>query len=313
MTPTRETYLALLASIPDAAVFFEPWYLDILAPGWEIALGYRGETPVAAWVYFPSRKGPLKLITMPPLVRFMGPLIAPDFRDPAHLQQLLPDLWQQIPRPHACVQQAHYTLEHWLPLHEKGFRQSTRFSYHIDLTRGVDDCRADLCAPYRNQKIPRAEKHYEVVESQDIDAFLAVQESSFRRQGLAVPVSEDTIRQLWLAVRSQNRGTLLLARHRTSGSIDSGAFLIWDRDTLYHLMAGDHPEGRRQSAGILVTWACIEYGCRHGFRRFDFLGSMIPSIAAVRRQFGARPVPYSTLSWFSHRVLALLWYWRHHR
>lgn len=303
----REAYARFLKTLPDTPVFLEPWYLDALAPGWDCAVLEQGDQVLAVWPYFLKRKGPLRIITMPPLVRFMGPLIHPGHRDIPRLNKVLPALWALLPPCHVFIQHVPYDLPYWLPLHAAGVRQGARYSYRMDLRIGRDRLWETLSPSYRNQKIPRAAEIVGVEESEDIGAFLAVHAASFRRQGLPPPLPDSVLRDFFHRARQSGRATLLLARNRQTGSVESGAFLVRDRHSLYHLMAGDSPEGRRNASGILLTWACVEKGLEEGLTWFDFLGSMIPTIEAVRRQFGAHPTPYVTLTRFSSRWLQGLW------
>jgi hypothetical protein len=307
MNERKAAYALFLNEVPDAPVFMEPWYLDALAPGWDCVLYEKGGRTLAAWPFYPRHRGPLRQVTMPPLVRFMGPLLHPDCRQPDQAHKILPELWSRMPPCQVFLQHSPYSLEYWLPLHWAGFRQSTRYSYRLDTGKGREALWQGLSPSYRNQKIPKARTIVTVEESGDIEAFLAVQKASFQRQGLPPPLPDAVLRDFHRAARQAGRATLLLARNRQSGAVESGAFLVWDRHSLYHLMAGDSPEGRKHASGILLTWACVELALERGFTWFDFLGSMIPSIEAVRRQFGATPTPYFSLSWFSSRWLALLW------
>ena len=58
-------------------------------------------------------------------------------------------------------------------------------------------------------------------------------------------------------------------------------------------MAGDDPTLRGSGASILLVWEIIQFVRKElGLLEFDFQGSMIQGIERVRRQFGAKQVPY---------------------
>jgi len=78
-----------------------------------------------------------------------------------------------------------------------------------------------------------------------------------------------------------------------SGAVHSVAYLVWDKQSAYYLMAGDDPALRASGAGILLAWEAIRYTKETlGLAAFDFAGSMIRPIERVRRQFGAVQKPY---------------------
>ena len=92
MMDSRQRYAIFCAQIPDLPVFMEPWYLDALAPGWQVVLLERGGMDVAAWPYYPKKKGPFRYVTMPLLVRMMGPVFHPDFDNDRQRYKLIPAL-----------------------------------------------------------------------------------------------------------------------------------------------------------------------------------------------------------------------------
>lgn len=301
----RSDYELFTEACPGLPIFFEPWFLDVLAPGWQAVVLKESERPVGVWTWYPRRKGPFRTAAMPLLMRFMGPYLLPGLG-----QEHLLRLWEALPRFAMMEQHLHYAVTDAAQLTQFGCRLEERYSYRLDLRLGRDTIWQGVRAEYRNRKIPRAAEELVVEESEDVDAFLKVNRATFARQGLKAPVPEEDVRLLFSTLRTHGRGTLLLARERRTGDVLSGALLVWDRDSIYHLMAGDDPRGRAHHAGIFLTWACIEYGLEKGWPTFDFLGSMIPSIEAVRRQFGANPTPYFGIRYFRRPILerlATLW------
>ncbi|MCB0694183.1 MAG: GNAT family N-acetyltransferase [Lewinellaceae bacterium] len=300
-------YTALCREIPDLPIFLEPWYLDALAPGWKVATVEKGGKTVAAWPYFPKRKGPVSFVTMPVLVRFMGPVFHPEFDHEKQWYKLIPELWVQIKGYLVFRQDAPYSLTNWLPLYWLGFFQYTRYSYTIDLRQGREAIWAHVAGDYRQQKIPKAREAVTVESSDDLEAFIQVHDQTFRHQSLPSPVSRDTISRLDAAAAARGQRRILLARDRQSGQVHAGLYLLINDHSVYMLMAGSDPALRTSGASILLTWEAIEWALTlPGVRTFDFLGSMIEPIERVRRQFGARQVPFFRISYLRWKWLALL-------
>lgn len=299
----RDRYARFCKEVPDLPVFMEPWYLDVLAPGWQVALAERGGEIVAGWPYFPKKKGLFRYVTMPLLVRMMGPVFRPDVDTDKHRYKLIPQLWQQIPRFLVFRQDAPYALTNWLPLYWLGFRQYTRYSYRIDLLQGEEAIWNAVAADYRQHKIPKARTQVTVERSEDLLAFHAVHEATFQRQGKPCPVPMSTLTRLDEAARTEGRREILLARDQETGQVHGALYLVRDHHSVYLLMAGSDPDLRASGAVILLTWEAIRWSLQQpGLQYFDFLGSMIEPIERVRRQFGAEQVPF-------FRIGHLKWSW----
>lgn len=64
---------------------------------------------------------------------------------------------------------------------------------------------------------------------------------------------------------------------------------------------------RNNGAGILLIWEAIRFTKENlGLDTFDFEGSMLPNVEAIRRQFGAVQVPYFTVWKYNSSLLKLL-------
>ncbi|MBL7774452.1 MAG: GNAT family N-acetyltransferase [Saprospiraceae bacterium] len=276
-------------------IFLHDWYLDAVCgpANWQAALAYRGEQPVAVLPFFLKKKGPWRYVAMPQLTRMMGPYLLPEFRQPRFEVRLLKQLLDQLPPLAAFEQDFNYTAANWLPFYWRGFRQTTRYSYTLDLTDG-DALLANLAPDYRNNKIPKAAAQVQVHTGNDLELFFRVHNLSYRRQGMPAPVGFNFLQNLDCALEARQARQIFWATDRASGAIHSVAYLVWDRQSAYYLLAGDDPALRRSGAGILLAWEAIRYAREVlRLRRFDFAGSMIPAIERVRRQFGAEQQPYS--------------------
>ncbi len=300
-------YASFCQKVDHLPVFMEPWYLDALAPGWQVALAERGGEVVGAWPYFPKKKGPFRYVTMPLLVRMMGPVFRPDADEDKHRYKLIPQLWKQIPRHLVFRQDAPYSLTNWLPLYWLGFRQYTRYSYRIDLSKGEQSIWDALAADYRQHKIPKARNLVTVESSDDLQAFHTVHEATFKRQGKPCPVPFTTLQRLDKAAKNEGRRQILLARDLETGRVHGALYLIRDHHSVYLLMAGSDPELRSSGAVILLTWEAIQWSLQQpGIQYFDFMGSMIEPIERVRRQFGAEQIPFFRIGHLKWGWLSLL-------
>lgn len=304
-------YRKFCAQTPDLPIFFQPWYLDAACQGgtWGAAMVVEQGQVVGIWTYFLKRKAGFAYLTMPPLVKFMGPWL-PTLPALTEQHRIYQALLQQIPPVASSKQDCHYQLTNWLPFYWEKFRQSTKYSYHLDLS-DLEQVQAQLNRNMR-RNIAKAKEQVTVVQRNDPAAFYAINQLSFRRQGLPVPYSWEQFNQLDVALGAHQARQMFFAEDN-QGRIHAAAYLIWDRQCSYYHLAGDDPALRQSGASILLIWAAIQYTQQTlVLRHFDFLGSMLAPIEAIRRQFGARQVPYFFLQRYSsvpYQILDRLLAW----
>ncbi len=281
----------------DFPLFMQAWYLDATCEGgaWDALVLQKGEAVVAVWPYFLKKKGPWSYVAMPQLTRQMGPYLLPAYRTARHETGLLEKMIAQLPPLAALEQDFNYTISNWLPFYWQGFRQTTRYSYILNIN-DLKEVWKNIVSDYRNQKIPKAAEKVEVKTGGSLLEFQQVHDRSYARQGLPAPISTAFLQRLDTALAEHGQREMFFARDRETGEVHSVAYLVWDTQSAYYLLAGDDPQFRASGAGILLAWEVIRYA--HEVLKvptFDFSGSMVRPIERVRRQFGAVQQPYSRL------------------
>ena len=290
----RDAYRQFCQTAPGLPLFMHDWYLDAVCAGgdWDAAIVRKGDEVVGVLPYFLKQKLLWRYVAMPPLAKMMGPFLLPEYRAPRREIPLLNELIDQLPRLAAFEQDFNYTASDWLPFYWRGFRQTTRYSYVLQLTK-MEKLRENLAPDYRNNKLPKAAKRVKVHTGNDLELFYRVHNGSYQRQGLEAPVSFEFLNRLDQALAVHRAREIFWATDLKTGAVHSVAYLAWDKQSAYYLMAGDNPALRASGAGILLAWEAIRYA-RETLELpvFDFSGSMIRSIERVRRQFGAIQKPY---------------------
>lgn len=285
----RDAYRQFCQTTPDLPLFLHDWYLDAVCPGgdWDAAIVRKGKTVVGVLPYFLKQKLYWRYVAMPPLAKMMGPFLLPEYRGPRREIPLLNDLLDQLPHLAAFEQDFNYTATDWLPFYWRGFRQTTRYSYVLPLVK-MEKLRENLAPDYRNNKLPKAAAQVKVHTGNDLELFYRVHNGSFERQGLDSPIDFNFLHRLDQALIKHRAREIFWATDLKSGAVHSVAYLVWDKQSAYYLMAGDDPALRSSGAGILLAWEAIRYAKETlGLATFDFAGSMIRPIERVRRQFGA--------------------------
>jgi len=303
----KETYRKFCQQNKDLPIFFQDWYLDATctAGEWQVAIVEKAHQPVGVLPYYIKTKGPFRYITMPPLTKMMGPYIVPSFRKEPKFTEICKSLIKQLPAVDYFEQTFSYDITNWLPFYWAKYQQSTRYSYVLDIA-DLDKVYQGFASNYRNNKIKKAETLVKVVRDLPLADFYRVNKMSFDRQGIAVPYTQAFVKQLDAVLESHQARKIFFAVD-AQDQIHSVAYLIWDHQRAYYLMAGDDPTLRGSGASILLVWEIIQFVRKElGLVEFDFQGSMIQGIERVRRQFGARQVPYFLLK--KHNSNAFQWF-----
>jgi len=129
-----------------------------------------------------------------------------------------------------------------------------------------------------------------------------VETMSFKRQGLSFPFSLEYLKKYDKVMAAKNVRRMFFAVDE-QGQIHSVLYLLIDQDRAYYHMAGDDPELRNSGAAVLLVWEAIQYTKQElGLNIFDFEGSTIKAIERVRRQFGAKQIPYFNLTKYNSRL-----------
>ncbi len=296
----REQYIQFIKQVPDFPVFLQPWYLDAVVGNgnWEVVFAKRKERTVAVLPYFLKKKGVFKYITMPHFVKHMGTVILPEYRKIKYEHVFQEELISQLPKINYFIQDFHPSITNWLPFYWKGYHQTTRYTYRLE---DLSDTGKVFSGINRNMRrnIKKANQQVEIVHDLPITRLFEMLKKGFDRQKIAFPFSLAFFEKHIESLKWNNACKLFFAIDK-KGVLHSASCLIWDNQTAYYHLAGDDPEKRESGASILLTWEAIKYTAEVlKLEVFDFEGSMLKNIEAIRRQFGATQIPY-------HRV------WKYH-
>lgn len=306
----RLKYQQFCAQEKEISIFARPWYLDAVcqssSESWDVALVEKAGKVVASLPFIQKKSGPFLVSTMPHLTKFLGPYLSKYFRKPKHAHKLHQQLIEQLPAFAFFNQNCFYDLQDWLPFYWNGFEQTTQYSYLIDDLSDLEKVFANISADYRNNKIKKAKNLVQVVMDRSIEDYYKIETKSFERQGLTFPFSFDYFQRYDKVVAQHNARRLFFAVDE-QGQIHSVLYLLIDHDRAYCHMAGDDPTLRNSGAAILLVWEAIQYTKNElGLTIFDFEGSTIKAIERVRRQFGAKQVPYFNISKYGSKVYRLM-------
>jgi len=288
----------LETSIP---IFSKDWWLDANCgeDRWDVICVYEGEHIVATLPFAIRIRCGQQYLGMPPGTPWLGPwLRQPQGQKYAHAlsrsHRLLSELIDGIPR--RCFFRQSFSPEqtNWLPFYWRGFRQTTRYTYLIDLTKDLSSIQQEFKSNARG-KIRKANGLVTVKVADDVERFRRLLDLTFARQNLRNPFTRAHLERVDQVLDARAARAIFLATDK-AGLDHSALYLIWDAESAYVHMVGEDPALRSSGAGMLLAWEAIQFAKTElRLPIFNFQGSMIQSVESVRRELGARQAPYHSV------------------
>lgn len=286
----KKKYRAFCEDIEDLPIFFYDWYLDAVVEHgkWDVVLLEQAGQVVGAWPYFEKQQLGLRYISMPLFTKYMGPILSKHITDQEHAQACIAQLSNKMPKFAGIDQQWAPRMSNLAVSQSHAFKLSEYVTYRIDLKQ---EWQQNINRNMR-RNIKKAEKTLRLVHSDDLARFYELNKMSFDRQGIAIPYSFEQLKRHDDALAQQQARQFFFAIDEEE-KIHSAAYLIWDKHSAYYHLSGDNPSLRKSGSGIWLIAKAIAYAQEAlGLSVFDFEGSMIPAVAAIRQQFGAQAYSY---------------------
>jgi hypothetical protein len=305
---TCAAYRELGEREPSIPLFSRPWWLDATAGAgsWDAVVVERGGELRASLPFVVERRMGLTLLGQPPLTPSLGPWLRASTAKYANRlgeeKELLEALADGLPPYDRYTQFWHPDRTNWLPFYWRGFTQTTRYTYVLPDLSDPDALWGALRENIRRE-VQKAGRRFSLRVRDDlgVDAFLALNEATFRRQGRGLPYPRALVERIDAACAARGCRRILVAEDG-EGRRHAGAFIVWDENSAYYLMGGADPELRSSGAMSLVLWEAVRHAAGVT-RRFDFEGSMVEPIERFFRAFGAVQTPYFEVSRTPSRLL----------
>lgn len=295
----KEQYLQFCEAQPLAPIFAQGWYLDAAPDGqqWEVALATDEHGRVlAAMPYCLKTKWGFQYSVMPLFVKHLGPFLSAEALPLSRQHQVMAELISQLPRLDGFSASFSPHIGNWLPFYWQGYRQTTYYTYQLNLQDPSLEQRINRNMQRNLRKAAAQLKLRHDLPLAELHRLIGL---SFGRQSKALPYTWPQLERHHQALVDHQAQQLFFAEDE-QGRVHSAACLIWDRHAAYYHLSGDDPNLRAAGGGIWLVWQAIQYA-RDVLKLpvFDFEGSMLPAVEAIRRQFGAQQVPYFYV-WKAH-------------
>lgn len=289
----KAKYRKFLEAYPQIPLFFQDWYLDLCveAGAWNVLIYEENNSVRMCWPYFLKQRYFIRFIAMPHLCKFMGPIFVPGYiPKPA----VIKDMYTHLPKHVFLQQNIYYNSSDQLM---KAFPDLCTIgqSFMLNLSLGREHLWGQINSNYRNSKIKKARSVVQLDFDMNVDEFYKLNILTFSRQNMSYTVPELLFKTIVNGMIVRDSAKLICVRD-SDGNLHAGACLAFDENSVYFHSSGTDPELRSSGAGILLVWEAIQWAMKnHPNKKFDFLGSNIPGIARVWKNFGAERVEYAIL------------------
>jgi hypothetical protein len=305
----KQKYRRFCETEKDMPIFSKGWWLDAVCgeDNWDVVLVEKGGHIVASMPYYNKKKAFFNLITMPKLTQTMGPYIKypENQKYSAKLsceKKIIKELISQLPGYDYFSQNFHYYFTNWLPFYWQGFEQTTRYTYVLDKLSDLDILWKNMKENIRTD-IRKAKELVRIDSDTNINDFFSLHKKTFARQNMAVPYTQDFVKQLDEICHKNSCRKIFIARDG-HGNEHAAVYIIWDNQSAYYLMGGGDHKLRNSGATSLLMWEAIKFAATVT-KRFDFEGSMIQPIEKFFSAFGANQTPYLHIQKTNSKLLKI--------
>jgi len=292
-------------------LMLQPFWLDAVcgADNWQVcvSISENGEI-VGSLVYHISKYRGFSIIKMPPLTDYSGlwinypPNLKKNSSQYTFEKNVCNDLITQLPKVAFFYQQWHPEVRNWLPFFWKGFRQTSLYTYLLDLQD--DRVLWDQLSQTIRKNIQKLERSFTVEITDDIDQLYELAELTFANKKTAPPYSKETLRRLDDALKKRNLRKIYLARDE-SGKYHAGVYVVRDDRCAYSIISVADPALRHSRAGYLVQWQSI-LDCLGKVKTYDLCGSILEPVEESLRSFGGLLTPHFKITKAQNKLFYIL-------
>ena len=251
----------------EISLFHEAWWLSAVTDGQfqEVVVKQENEI-VGRLPYVTTRRGPFRILRMPPFTHVLGPAVDAGAGKPqTRLMRRLSitrSLLDQLP-PHSYFHQhLDPTLDGGLAgagglaFQERRFSVAPQYTFEVDCRRSLDDIWAAMHQKTR-QPIRRAEEKYSVCEVDDLQLFINFYLQNAKAWGHVNRIEFKYFPSLFSECRARQCGVILGAFDH-DGTPIAMTYLVWGHGVMYYLLSTRSPHTGDYGAISLLLWSAMK-------------------------------------------------------
>lgn len=281
-------------------IYSKPWWMDAVCgeENWDVWLYEKGDNILAAMPYYKEKRQKYNYITKAPLTQNNGIIFA--YPTDEKMKNIAKQKFEEEVIEHACQfietlyldvyeQQYHYQFGYYLPFFWNRYTCIPRITYVIEDTSDIERMWSEMSSNYR-KNVKKGMKNSIIKEGLSEKQFYIEHERVFRRQNLVCPFGYDLWRRLYKTC-VQNNACKIMYAETQNAEIASVLFIVWDEQSMYHLLGGSMPGYQQLATYNALTWQAICMASDMGIK-YDFEGSVIKNISKSFREYGGTPKLY---------------------
>jgi lipid II:glycine glycyltransferase (peptidoglycan interpeptide bridge formation enzyme) len=284
------------------------WLDTVAGNEWDVSLVINdaGEV-VASMPYILKKFFFFKIIVMPQLTPKLGPWIKNYILNSSSKNnKYLEILIDQLPRFSFFNQNWDYAYKFWLPFYWRGYDQTTYYSYVLNDLTNLELLYNNFSSACKRQIKKAIKNKVNVIESNDLKRFIALQDKTFFRQKRISTIKDNYFFELDSYLNKKGKRKIFIAQDKLGNDL-AAVYLVWDENCSYYLAGGGDSKFRNSGAGNLCMWHAIKFASSVS-KIFDFEGSMIKNINKYFSTFGAVQKEYFSVRKSNSIFISLLFY-----
>ena len=251
----------------EILLFHEPWWLSATTNGRnEEVVVKRGSDVIGRLPYVITRRGPFRIVRMPPFTHMLGPVVNAGAGKPqTRLMRRLSitrELIDQLP-PHSHFRQCldpslddGLAIADGLGFQDRGFTVTPQYTFQINCRKSSEELWTAMHFKTR-QHIRRAEEKYVVRDVQDPQDFIKFYRKNIEMLGIVNRFEHQTFPALFSECRSRRCGEILAA-FAPDGSPVAMTYLVWSDRTMYYLLSTRARDKGDNGSVNLLLWSAMK-------------------------------------------------------
>ncbi len=297
----KQKYIEFCKNEKSIPIFSKPFWLDAVCgeDGWDVILVEKGGEIFASMPFMKAYKHyGMKFSTMPKLTQKLGPYIKYPKgqkygKKLSFEKEIVNLLIEELPDFDYFHQYFDYKYTNWLPFYWNDYVQSTVYTYVLDDISNIENVYQNFLQA-KKKNIKKAETLVTVNFDMSYSDFYENHKYTLSLHNKKISYSKDLFKRIYNTVYENNSGKTIYASDE-NGNIHAALFIIWDDESAYDLISTIDPNYKTSGATSLLILEMIKY-LNDKTKKFDFEGSMIEEVENSFRQFGARQIPYFSIS-----------------
>lgn len=302
-----ENWDQFVAGSPQGTVFNTSRWAGIIGDVFGVPRAIYGalrhDNLVGGISLFHKKRYGLKVMTRIPLTPYSGILFSPSSDE--KYQKLIVEqreiaelILKELENQFQFLQLSfHHSVQDLRALQWRGWSLKPQYTL-VSKIENIEKLWEGLSSSLR-RKINRAqEKDFTVIEKDNPSLLLALQEESYRRNGLK-PVLPYDIFERYCAVLIRSGLLRIYSISDSNGNVHSERAVVLWNGCSYDWIAGTDAKWIEGNATHLLVWEMMKRLSAGGYGTFDFLGANTPHIVDFKQSFGGELRNYYEATFYS--------------